>query len=132
MTNWNISYIDGKWQTSEGATINVPKTVKDVPKSVPEGQTLVLNSATGEVTAIHTDSISDDYICEVVCNGKQNITISQAKNNTCEYNKKNTCLKITLLQQHPFQLLQKRRKRQQQHLLLPQQRKRRKLPRQRP
>ena len=74
MQSFNVKHthfhLDGKWQTSKGVPITVPKSVKDMPKSVPEGQTLVLNSATGEVTAIHTSSVSDDYICEVVCDGK--------------------------------------------------------------
>ena len=42
----------------------------DIPEKLKDGQTLVFNSQTGEVTGIHDNSISDDYICEVVCGGK--------------------------------------------------------------
>ena len=47
--------------------MSVPKTVVGMPKPVPEGQTLVYNSALDEITAIHNKAINNDYICEVVC-----------------------------------------------------------------
>ena len=57
--------------TSEGNLVDFPDSVVDIPTPTPEGQTLVFNSFKGEITAIHNKDISDDYICEVVCNGKQ-------------------------------------------------------------
>ena len=58
-------YVDNEWRTSDGDIIMVPSSVVDIPNPIPEGQTLVLNSLNGKVTAIHDSSIKDDYLCEV-------------------------------------------------------------------